>query len=294
MSIPTQHKYLTRFPTHVPKYHHLCLPRPVICSATTTTKSKPKPTQVLTYTKRGQPFTSLCTSVAPPVPSDSSLQSTWSHRIWVATRCTSNRRFTVSKNYEPEPNRRRTVSVRFEVGSGFDRFQFGFDRTVATPNSHIWLQPILAGYIGYILADLGSGIEAFQGHHKWPWTITRCQFANNLHAITRAVTFCVSPTDLACNGPTFHGLVGLPPLVAALQDLGLLVSRAQHTAHHRPPYNNSYCTANGVWNEFLDKQKAFETLEMVLYFQLGVRPRSWCEPTSDRAEEVEAPSQVAV
>ncbi|CAF2072183.1 unnamed protein product, partial [Brassica napus] len=69
--------------------------------------------------------------------------------------------------------------------------------------SHLWLEPALAGNVGYVLTDLGSGvyhwaidnygdestpqvgaqIEAFQGHHKWPWTITKRQFANNLHAL---------------------------------------------------------------------------------------------------------------
>ena len=63
---------------------------------------------------------------------------------------------------------------------------------VGAAHSHIRFEPMLAGYIGFILADLGSGIyhwgidnygdestpifgnqiEAFQGHHKWPWTKT--------------------------------------------------------------------------------------------------------------------------
>ncbi|KAJ9153764.1 hypothetical protein P3X46_027172 [Hevea brasiliensis] len=303
MSILPQHKCLTRSPTHVPNYHHLCLRRLVICSATTT-KSKTKPAQLVTEPRLVNPPTSV-TPIAPPVLNDRSLQSTWSHRIWVATGCT-------------------TVLISLAKA------------IVAAADSHIWLQPILAGYIGYILADLGSGvyhwgidnfgdastpifgaqIEAFQGHHKWPWTITRRQFANNLHALARAVTFCVLPIDLAFNDPTIHAFVSvcsgcimfsqqfhawahgtkskLPPLVVAMQDVGLLVSRAQHAAHHRPPYNNNYCIVSGVWNEFLDQQKVFEALEMILYFQLGVRPRSWSEPTSDWTEEVEAPSQVTV
>lgn len=84
----------------------------------------------------------------------------------------------------------------------------------------------------------------------------------------------------------------LPPLVVVLQDLGLLVSRSQHAAHHRPPYNNNYCIVSGVWNEFLDKQKVFEALELVLFFKLGVRPRSWDEPNSDWTEDIDSPSQI--
>ncbi|GAB4849646.1 Fatty acid desaturase 4, chloroplastic, partial [Ancistrocladus abbreviatus] len=62
---------------------------------------------------------------------------------------------------------------------------------------HAWLEPTLTGFIGHILANLGlrvyhwgidnygdastpvfiAQIEAFQGHHKWPRTITQRQFA---------------------------------------------------------------------------------------------------------------------
>ncbi len=62
--------------------------------------------------------------------------------------------------------------------------------------------------------------------------------------------------------------------MVVLQDVGLLVSRSKHAAHHRPPYNNNYCLVSGVWNEFLDKQKVFEALEIILFLKLGVKPRS--------------------
>ncbi|RVW99588.1 Fatty acid desaturase 4, chloroplastic [Vitis vinifera] len=154
-------------------------------------------------------------------------------------------------------------------------------RATGSANSHMWLEPVFAGLIGYI--------EAFQGHHKWHWTITRLQFANNLHALAHAVTFTVLPPDLA------HGTKSrLPPLVVALQDAGLLVSRSQHAAHHHVPYNNNYCIVSGVWKEFLDENKVFEALEMILFFQLGVRPRSWSEPNFGWIEEIETPSQTTV
>lgn len=229
---------------------------------------------------------------------DPSLQSTGSHRLWVASGCT-----TV------------LISLAKSVAGAAD--------------SHIWLEPILAGLVGYVLADLGSGvyhwgidnygdektpffgsqIEAFQGHHKWPWTITKRQFANNLHALARAVTFTVLPIDLFFNDPVLHGFVGvcsgcimfsqqfhawahgtkskLHPLVVTLQDSGILVSRSMHGAHHRPPYNNNYCIVSGACNEFLDQYKVFEALEMMLFFKLGVRPRSWSEPSYDWTEERE-------
>lgn len=291
MSILPQHKYLSRSP------NHSRLRTRVICSATTTTKPKPNPNQLTIQPRLVNPPTTVL--------NDSSLQSTWSHRAWVATGCT-------------------TVLISLAKA------------IVGSAHSHIWLEPMLASYIGYVLADLGSGvyhwgidnygdastpifgsqIEAFQGHHKWPWTITRRQFANNLHALARAVTFTVLPIGLACNDPVIHGFVGvcsgcvmfsqqfhawahgtkskLPPIVVALQDVGLLVSRSQHGAHHRAPYNNNYCIVSGIWNDFLDKHKAFEALEMILYFKLGLRPRSWSDPTSDWTEDVEGPSQITV
>ena len=304
MSILAQHKYPSKY--HVHTCHSPLLRTRVYCSATTTTTTtKPKPKlEQLVIEPRLNPSPNLVTS-APnrPIFNDPSLRSTWPHRAWVASGCT-------------------TVLISLAKA------------TMGAAESHMWLEPILAGLVGYILADLGSGvyhwgidnygsastpifgsqIDAFQGHHKWPWTITRRQFANNLHSLARAVTFTVLPLDLASNDPMFHGFVGvcsgcimfsqqfhawahttkskLPPLVAELQDVGLLVSRSQHAAHHRSPYNNNYCIVSGVWNEFLDEQMVFEALEMMLFFKLGVRPRSWSEPSSEWTEEAETPSQI--
>ncbi|KAJ8747533.1 hypothetical protein K2173_014385 [Erythroxylum novogranatense] len=282
MCILHQHKYLARPPGHVPGgYGH----RPVTCSVITTNNTKLKPTQ-LTIHQRLQDPPTLVISTSPPVFNDPSLQSTWVHRAWIAAGCA-------------------TVLVSLAKA------------IVGAAASHNLLEPMLTGYIGYILADLASGvyhwgidnygdestpifgsqIEAFQGHHRWPWIITRRQFANNVHALARAVTFFVLPIDLAYNDPVLHGFVGmcsgcimfsqqfhawahstkskLPPLVVELQDVGLLVSR-------------------GVWNQFLDQNRIFEALEMVIYFNLGVRPRSWCEPTSGWTEDVETQSQVTL
>ncbi|KAF5728396.1 hypothetical protein HS088_TW21G00543 [Tripterygium wilfordii] len=297
MSILPHHKYPSNPLNHVRscQFHTR-----VVCLATTT-KPRPNPERLMVEPRSVTP-PPLVTPTRPPLLDDPSLQSTWSHRAWVASGCT-----TV------------LISLAKSIWVAAD--------------SQIWFEPILAGLVGYILADLGSGvyhwgidnygdestpifgpqIEAFQGHHKWPWTITRRQFANNLHALARAVTFSVLPLDIACNDPVIHGFVGvcsgcimfsqqfhswahgtkskLPPLVVALQDLGVLVSRSEHAMHHRQPYNNNYCIVSGVWNEFLDEKKVFEVLEMVLFFKLGVRPRSWSEPGSEWTEETEAQSQ---
>lgn len=277
----------------------------VYCSTTTKPLGNSRPL-VVEQPQTGRLSTNAVatfTSTTKTLLNDPSLKSTWSHRAWVACGCT-------------------TVLISLAKS------------VAGTAVSHAWFEPILAGYIGYVMADLGSGvyhwgidnygsaktpvfgtqIDAFQGHHKWPWTITRRDFANNLHALARAVTFTVLPMDLLCNDPVFHGFVGvcsgcimfsqqfhswahgtkskLPPLVVALQDAGILVSRSQHAAHHRPPYNNNYCIVSGVWNALLDELKVFEALELVLFFKLGVRPRSWSEPDSEWTEEEEPASLV--
>ncbi|XP_074309563.1 fatty acid desaturase 4, chloroplastic-like [Silene latifolia] len=260
----------------------------VHCSIITTTKPGPNQTRLILNPK---PTTSTA-----PRPNDPSLKSTWTHRAWVTSGCT-------------------TLLIALAKS------------LTTSTESHIWFEPILSGLAGYILADLGSGvyhwgidnyggpktplvgaqIEAFQGHHKWPWTITKRQFANNLHALAQVITFTVLPMDLILHDPTQLAFVGsfagcimfsqqfhawahstkskLPQIVVALQDVGVLVSRSQHAAHHRPPYNGNYCIVSGVWNKYLDENKVFEVLEMVLFFKFGLMPRSWSEPSLEWIED---------
>ncbi|XP_071694935.1 fatty acid desaturase 4, chloroplastic-like [Rutidosis leptorrhynchoides] len=292
MSILPQHQATTIFRNRLHTRHN----HRINCVVTTPIKTKPKLEPLVINT------TPL---VNPPKNDDPSLKSTWSHRAWVATGCT-------------------TVLASLAAS------------VVESVDSHIWLEPVLSGFIGYLFADLGSGvyhwgidnygdastpvfgsqIDAFQGHHKWPWTITKRQFANNLHALARVVTFFVLPVDLIFHDqPVVMGFVGttsgcimfsqqfhawahgtkskLPPVVVALQDAGVLVSRSQHGAHHRSPYNNNYCIVSGVWNGVLDDNKVFEALELVLFFKFGLRPRSWSEPDSDWTEEAEDDPEIS-
>ncbi|PIA27483.1 hypothetical protein AQUCO_07700035v1 [Aquilegia coerulea] len=286
-----------------PHYLHTCQPRIVThvnCAATTTTR-RPKTNQVVLEEVQviNTPSPQLNSGRSPIIDDESTLQSTWTHRAWVASGCTS-----------------VFVSLAKSI--------------VNSTDANLLLEPVLAGLLGYVLADLGSGvyhwaidnygdastpvfgsqIEAFQGHHKWPWTITRRQFANNLHALARVITFVVVPIDLAINDPVLLSFVAmcsgcimfsqqfhawahgtkskLPPVVVALQESGVLVSRSQHSAHHRQPYNNNYCIVSGAWNKFLDENMIFEALELVFFFKFGVKPRSWAEPNSDWTEETEA------
>ncbi|EOA34575.1 hypothetical protein CARUB_v10022130mg [Capsella rubella] len=264
--------------------------RVITCSVTTTNVPQPNREKLVVEQRLVHPILSK--------NNDPTLESTWSHRLWVAAGCT-------------------TVfgSITKSIIGGF--------------GSNLWLEPALACYAGYVLADLGSGfyhwgidnygdestpivgtqLEASQGHHKWPWTITRRHFANNSHTIARAITFTVLPLNIAFNNHVFHSFVStfafcilfsqqfhawahgtkskLPPLVVALQDMGMLVSRKDHVGHHRAPYNSNYCVVSGAWNKVLDDNKIFVALELVLYMHFGVRPRSWNEPNSDWTEETE-------
>ena len=67
-------------------------------------------------------------TTSPPLLNDPSVLSSWSHRLWVASGCTM---------------------VLISLAKSM----------VASAHSHIWLGPMLAGCVGYILADLFSGID---------------------------------------------------------------------------------------------------------------------------------------
>ncbi|KAL6659411.1 hypothetical protein ACP70R_003451 [Stipagrostis hirtigluma subsp. patula] len=195
-------------------------------------------------------------------------------------------------------------------------------------------EPLAAALAAYSLADLatgvyhwfvdnygdastplfGSQIAAFQGHHRYPSTITLREPCNNLHALARAAGLALLPADAALSAAgcpaAAHAFAGafaacvvlsqqfhawahekrrrLPPGVEALQDAGVLVSRAQHAAHHRPPYSTNYCIVSGMWNGVLDRYRVFEALEMVVYLRTGVRPRSWDETDASWKEDTGA------
>eukprot|EP00850_Spirogloea_muscicola_P005740 SM000026S08989 [mRNA] locus=s26:1025447:1026579:+ [translate_table: standard] len=175
----------------------------------------------------------------------------------------------------------------------------------------------------YLLADLGTGIyhwgvdnygdkstpvfgsqiDAFQGHHRRPWTITKREFANNLHALARPAFFALLPClalPSNANADTFLGTFlgcvvfsqqfhawshtrkkDLPPAIVALQDWGLLVPRQVHGAHHRPPFNVNYCIVSGLCNSPLDHSGLLPALERLIFNVWGVAPRCWGETPPD-------------
>ncbi|GIL52588.1 hypothetical protein Vafri_8410 [Volvox africanus] len=154
----------------------------------------------------------------------------------------------------------------------------------------------------------GRQIAAFQGHHQRPWTITQREFANNLHQVfgpasyPAAVLLTLSPLMplgwnawsssflfLVCMSQQFHAWSHmkkseLPPVVVALQDAGLLISRRMHGAHHRAPFEGNYCIVSGWWNPLLDSTGFFRGLEKVIHERMGIAPRCWEEPQEDWKE----------
>eukprot|EP00667_Euglena_gracilis_P011455 EG_transcript_11711 len=185
----------------------------------------------------------------------------------------------------------------------------------------------LAVLAGYVLSDLGTGIfhwsvdnygdkrtpflgnviDSFQGHHRYPWTITKREWQNNVHMVAKPVTI---PTALVALLPlgapanlflgTFSALIvysqqfhawshmkgrELPAAVLALQDAGVLISRRGHGQHHKPPFEGNYCIVSGMWNPILDKSGFFKSLEAMVLRVTGISPRCWELPPWKVQEE---------
>lgn len=141
----------------------------------------------------------------------------------------------------------------------------------------------------------GPQIEAFQGHHEKPWTITHRDFSNNCERTCLAtLPFILAFDLLPCSpyllvfGVVASGFIAVSqelhkwshtmrsqchPLVNRLQDLGLFVARRTHLSHHRVPFGDNYCIVSGHMNPVLDGLGFFRALERVVERLSGVRPR---------------------
>ena len=78
-----------------------------------------------------------------------------------------------------------------------------------------------------------------------------------------------------------------PAPVRALQACGVLLGRAEHTAHHARPYDRHYCITTGWCNRPLDAIGFFRRLESAITLLTGVAPRH-----DDRRYEVRYRSPV--
>lgn len=141
----------------------------------------------------------------------------------------------------------------------------------------------------------GYQINAFQGHHHFPWTITNRDVANNLYRLTiptlpqLLLLLAVAPS----NGFTaFYGsflifivvsqeahrqahMTRSARWVKQLQDWGLIVGQGMHARHHRGAHQGNYCILSGVCNGWLDCTRAFRRWEAVVWRMTGVEPLCW-------------------
>ncbi|XP_047067423.1 fatty acid desaturase 4, chloroplastic-like [Lolium rigidum] len=248
---------------------------------------------------------------APPSRADpDELRSTWPQRAW-----------TLAGSAAVLSSLSASASLAADSGS--------YAEPIAAALAAYSLADLATGVYHWLVDNYGDGstplvgaqIAAFQGHHRHPTTITRREPCNNLHALARAIAFALPAVDAAVTAAhapaAAHAFAGtfaaclvlsqqfhswahekrrrLPPGVEALQDAGVLVSRAQHAAHHRQPYSTNYCIVSGMWNGVLDRNRVFEALEMVVFLRTGVRPRSWDETDAAWKEETgEAAAATAI
>ncbi|GER56594.1 Kua-ubiquitin conjugating enzyme hybridlocalisation domain [Striga asiatica] len=219
--------------------------------------------------------------------------STWTHRVWLAAGCAAVL-FTLAKSlhllialrpFSPRPwihslSASFTGYAAADLASGI--YHWAIDN-YGSPHTPIF----------------GPQIQDFQAHHQQPRAIARRQLANNLHLPAKWAAAAVSPVGLTAGSPALLAFAGvfwgcalfcqqfhawahtprrrLPPVVAALQDAGIILAPAQHAAHRRRPYSNNYCVVSGLWNGFLDRVGFFVGLETVVDRVFGYQPRSWSE-----------------
>lgn len=141
----------------------------------------------------------------------------------------------------------------------------------------------------------GPVIEAFQGHHGKPFTITLRPIANNIHKICYGVLpllglLALSHSSLPATTFGIFALFGLlmcqelhkyshmlrpPEWIAALQSRGVILSRKEHGLHHSSPFEEKYCIVTGHCNDVMDKLGVYRKLEKLVYERTGLEPNCW-------------------
>lgn len=174
------------------------------------------------------------------------------------------------------------------------------------------------GVAGWVAADLASGFfhhwvdnyprpedkvvgdlaYSFQVHHHKVTDMSEPPLGTNLaqmgqfSAIPMVLGALVNPPAAALAGLLgFTGAAYLlqgshrwshennpPPLARKLEALGIIQSREDHMAHHRPPYKGNYCIVNGMWNPLLEKTHFWRGWEKLIYRCTGAEPKCWRDP----------------
>ncbi|MDQ3266168.1 MAG: fatty acid desaturase family protein [Myxococcota bacterium] len=168
------------------------------------------------------------------------------------------------------------------------------------------LSDLVSGLVHWLFDTWGSPrtpvlgknfIIPFRVHHLEPKDITRHGFiATNGHNCLVSVPVLVGclflPSSSGWSAPLttflvmmtlgvfatnqFHKWAHLaqpPPMVAALQKAGLILSPSHHEVHHAHPYAKHYCITTGWMNRPLDGIKFFRGLEWVITKVTGAHPR---------------------
>ncbi|KAK1325959.1 hypothetical protein QJS10_CPA01g00927 [Acorus calamus] len=220
---------------------------PALVPTTTTTHHRAR----ITSAALTQPNLSVSTDDSP-----NTLRSTWSHRAWVSTGC---------------------ASVLVPLAD-----------SLASLTDHVsCAESALAAFVGYALADLGTGIYHWAIDNYGDATADRGSTHGGHPAVQAFVGACAGCVMFSQQFHAWaHGTRSrLPKAVVALQEAGVLVSRAEHARHHRAPYDGNYCIVSGLWNRVLDESRFFEAAEMIVFLRFGVRPRSWDETAAEWMEE---------
>mmetsp|Transcript_61173 Transcript_61173/g.138395 ORF Transcript_61173/g.138395 Transcript_61173/m.138395 type:complete len:326 (+) Transcript_61173:216-1193(+) len=146
----------------------------------------------------------------------------------------------------------------------------------------------------------GGVIEAFQGHHVNPWTITHRGFFNNVHKIALSALpllglmmlvsadpawrlACVVFVNAQLLSQEFHKLahtVKPPGWATFLQGKGLIIGRRAHGMHHTTPFEAHYCILTGWCNDVLDRLLVWRRAEALVFRINGQEPNCWKDDPS--------------
>ena len=163
-----------------------------------------------------------------------------------------------------------------------------------------WLSDLGTGVFHWSVDNYGSKntpvmggiIDAFQGHHKYPWTITKRQFANNIHT-TCPATMCVTVPLLLAPGMSPQACASWAPSAASSSSpaaVPLLEPheeiRAPEAGHRRPgswsahlPQGPRRAPQAPVQRQLLHRQRVVERGFQRRIFlraeEKSTRPRAW-------------------
>ena len=114
--------------------------------------------------------------------------------------------------------------------------------TLVSRNWQMWLAAALAMFLA-----AGAGCLTWQ----FALVATLASFGNETHSWA-------------------HGRA--PRFARVLQDMGALVSPAQHAKHHKPPFDKTFCTITSWLNPLLDAIRFWPAVEWAIA-RFGVHPK---------------------